>query len=82
MTYAPSRFEEPITRATVRVEVGRRSAWLHGAGLRRLLTELDCPAMWCPRYRCLTVPIDHVGDVLALLEHRDGRTLELSVVDR
>lgn len=82
MTYSPSLFDEATERAAVQIEVGRRSAWLHGYGLHRLLNELQCPVMWCPRYRCLTCPLDRVGDLLALLEHRDQRVVELTAVDR
>lgn len=82
MTWTPTLFDEPTTRATVSVEVGRRSAWIRGHGLHRLLTELEMPSMWCPVHRCLTVPSDRVGDLLVLLEHRDHRVVELTAVDR
>lgn len=82
MTWSPTLFDEPAARATVAVEVGARSAWVRGYGLHQLLTELDCPRMWCPLQHCLTVPVDRVGDLLALLEHRDRRTVELTAVDR
>ena len=67
---------------TVQIEVGRRSAWLRGVGLAPLLDEIQSPRMWCPREKCLTCPIDRVDDLLALLEHRDGRPVELTAVDR
>jgi hypothetical protein len=82
MTWSPTVFDEPTARATVTVEVGHRSAWIRGYGLHRLLTELGMPHMWCPIQHCLTVPVDRVGDLLALLEHRDHRTVELAAVDR
>lgn len=83
MTWTPTLFDEPTARATVTVEVGRRSAWLtRGYGLHRLLDDLQVPSMWCPLHHCLTIPIDHVGDLLALLEHRDHRVVELTAVDR
>lgn len=78
-------FEEPYQRATVRVEVGRRSAWLYGAGLVRYLDELEVPRQWDwhpDRKRALMCPTDKVGDLLALLEHRDRRVVELTTVDR
>lgn len=52
----------------VTVEVGRRSAWLRGPGLVKMAEEVGSPRMWCPRKRCLTVTIDRVGDILAMLE--------------
>lgn len=82
MTYSPSLFDTPASRSTVRIEVGRRSAWLHGYGLHRLLDELHSPWMWCPVQHCLTCPVDRVGDLLALIEHRDKRVVELLAVDR
>lgn len=78
-------FEEPYQRATVRVEVGARSCWLTGAGLAKLLDELAIPRMrdWHPDRRgVLMCPVDRVGDLLALLEHRDRRVVELTTVDR
>jgi len=78
-----ARFDCPTSRATVHVEVGRRSAWLDGYGLRAPLEELDIPFMRDPtRRKILTVPIDRLGDLLALLEHRDRRIVELTAVDR
>jgi hypothetical protein len=82
MTWSPTLFDEPTTRATVTVEVGKRSGWIRGYGLHRLLAELDVPRMWCPVHHCLTVPVDRVGDLLALLEHRDHRVVEVTAVER
>lgn len=78
-------FEEPFQRATVRIDVGRRTAWLHGVGLCRYLDELQVPRQWDwhpTRKGVLMCPTDRVGDLLALLEHRDKRVVELSTVDR
>lgn len=66
----------------VAIEVGRRSAWIRGTGIAPLLDEIESPRMWCSRQKCLTCPVDRVDDLLALLEHRDGRMVELSAVDR
>ena len=83
MTWAPTLFQEPAERATVTVQIGRRSAWLpRGYGMHRYLAELDVPRMWCPIHHCLTIPVDRVGDLVALLEHRDHRVVELVTVDR
>jgi hypothetical protein len=75
-------FDEPVDRATVTIEVGRTNAWLRGYGLGRLLVELGSPTLWCPLHRCLTIPIDRVGDLLAVLEHRDRRPTDVLAVDR
>ncbi|MGY1845531.1 hypothetical protein [Modestobacter sp. SYSU DS0875] len=77
----PTRRRRSTSR-TVTVEVGKRSAWLRGAGIAPLLDEIESPRMWCPRHKCLTCPVDRVDDLLALLEHRDGRMVELTAVDR
>ena len=66
----------------VTVEVGRRSAWLHGYGLAAVLDQVGVPRMWCPFHKCLTCPVDRVDDVLALVEHRHRRVVELMAVDR
>jgi hypothetical protein len=69
----------------VRVEVGARSAWLYGAGLAGVCDELGVPQIrdWHPdRKGVLLVPIDWVADVLAIIEHREGRTVESTAVDR
>lgn len=79
------QFETPTERATVRVEVGRTTCWLYGAGVARYLDELEIPRMrdWHPgRKGTVMCPTDRVGDVLALLEHRDRRVVELAAVDR
>jgi hypothetical protein len=80
-----SLFDEPFTRSSVRIEVGARSCCLYGAGIARLLDELEMPRMrdWHPdRKRVLMCSVDRIGDLLALLEHRDRRVVELSTVDR
>lgn len=69
----------------VRVEVGRTSAWLHGTGLAALLDELGVPRMWDwhpDRKRVLMCPVDRVDDVLAVVEWRDRRPIQLEAVDR
>ncbi|MCU1614705.1 MAG: hypothetical protein JWO98_2245 [Frankiales bacterium] len=67
---------------TVTIEVGKRSAWLRGQGLAAVLDEVQSPRMWCWRQKCLTCPIDRLDDVLAILEHRDRRHVQLVAVDR
>lgn len=79
------RFQTSAERSAVRVEVGARSCWLYGAGLSRMLDELEVPRMWDwhpDRKRVLMCPIDRVGDLLALLEYRDKRVVEVVAVDR
>ncbi len=73
----------PVAGRGVHIEVGRRSAWLYGRGLHAAVNKLRIPFMWCPRFKCLTVPIDHVGDLLAYLEHGERRRhVTVEAVDR
>lgn len=76
------RSAEPVL-----IEVGARSAWGYGTGLAALLDEIGSPRMWDPirshgRTRVVTFPIDCCDDLLALLEHRDRRAVEVVAVDR
>lgn len=69
----------------VRIELSGRSAWLHGVGLASTLDELAIPHMWDwhpERKGTLVCPADRVDDLLAILEYREGRTVELSTVAR
>jgi hypothetical protein len=71
----------PRTR-TVAIEVGRRSAWITVTSVASILDELRAPRMWCPFHRCPTIPVDYVGDLLAVLEYRDRRWVTVTAVDR
>lgn len=83
-------FPRPVRRrgrrsGPVRIEVGARSAWLYGAGLAAVLDELKVPRMrdWRPdRKGTLQCPVDRVDDVLAIIEHREGRIVDVAAVDR
>ncbi len=76
---SPSR--GPRTR-TVAIEVGRRSAWITATSVASILDELRAPRMWCPFHRCPAIPVDYVGDLLAVLEYRDRRWVTVTAVDR
>ncbi len=66
----------------VRIEVGpRNTSYLHGPGLTAILDELKVPHMRCPYRRVLSCPSDRLDDVMAYLEHRDGRVIELVAID-
>lgn len=69
----------------VRVEVGARAAWLYGAGLAAVCDESGIPRgrdRHPGREGVLMVPVDWAGDVLAIIEHREGWAVELTAVDR
>ncbi len=80
----PARRRRSASRL-VRVEVGARSAWWYGTGVAAAMEEIGVPRMrdWHPdRKGVLMCAIDRVDDVLAVIEYRDGRAIELSAVDR
>lgn len=67
----------------VRIEVGpKNTSYLHGAGLVPILDRLGVPHMRCPLRKVLSCPSDRLDDVLAYLDHRDNRVVELTTVDR
>lgn len=78
----PSSRRSRGSSRVIRVEIGKRSAWLHGPGLSAALDDAGIPRMWCPFQKALTCPVDRVDDLLALLEHRDKRVVDLQAVDR
>ncbi|MGX5653653.1 hypothetical protein ACWKWC_02655 [Geodermatophilus nigrescens] len=81
MTHGLSIRDSTDDRATVRIEVGRTTCWLYGADLVRLLRQLGVPGQPAPD-GALACPLDRVGDVLAALEWRHRRPVELTAVDR
>jgi hypothetical protein len=75
---------ERRTAGPVRIEIGsRNTAHLFGDGLVPVLEELGIPHMRDPyRRRVRCCPADRVDDLLALLEHRDRRSVEVVAVLR
>lgn len=71
-------------KAVVRVEAGRRSGWIYGAGsvVVPALKLVRCPRQWDEVRRGWMVPISQLSDALAALEYRYGANIELSQVDR
>ncbi|SCX37983.1 hypothetical protein SAMN03159343_0258 [Klenkia marina] len=66
----------------VLIEVGRRTAWLRGKGLLRALDDAGIPRMRCPIRKQWCCPTNRVDDLLAILEHRNRRLVEVVAVDR
>ncbi len=64
-------------RQPVRVELGKRTAWLYGPGVHDALTVADVPMMRCAKRRTWCCPIDRLDDVLAVIEYRQGRRVDL-----
>ncbi len=65
-------------RQPVRVELGRRSAWLFGPGVAEAVRLAGSPSMRCPKRKALCCPVDRVSDVLAIIEGVQGRRVELT----
>jgi hypothetical protein len=57
-------------------------SYLQGTGLTGVLDELGVPHMRDPFRKVLCCPSNQLADVLARLEHRDGRVVDLVAVDR
>ncbi len=68
----------------VKVEVGRRSAWLMGPGniVVPALKLAQSPRQFDDVRRCWMVPVAYVSDFLAALEYRVGGEAEVCDVDR
>lgn len=69
-------------RAPVRVELGRRTAYLTGPGVAEAVRLAGSPSMRCPKRKALCCPIDRVSDVLAVVEGVQGRRVELIEAER
>ena len=77
----PTADARQATPAQVHVEVGRVSAWVHGP-VAAAVKKLGTRAMWCRYYRCLTVPVDELDDLLAHLEYRCRQRVTVEAVNR
>ncbi len=64
-------------RQPVRVELGRRTAWLFGPGVTEALRLADSPRMFCAKRRTWCCPLTHLDDVLAVIEGAQGRRVDL-----
>ena len=67
---------------TLHVEVGRRTAWLHGGKITRLLNRAGVDRrMWDHLSRTWCIPVDRVDDLLVYAEHFEGRFCTVEAVD-
>ena len=77
------RVRRPARSRVIRMEVGPRNlSHLQGAGLTAVIDELGVPYMRDLRGEVLCCPSNRLDDVLAVLEYRDGRAIDLAAVDR
>ena len=68
---------------TLRVEVGRRTAWLHGPHMVPLLNRAHITARaWDPARRCWSVSVASADDVIAAAEHWQRRVVTVEEVTR
>jgi hypothetical protein len=66
----------------VRIEVGlRNTSYLDGTGLTAVLDELGVPHTRDPVRKVLCCPSNRLDDVLAVLEYRHGRVIDLQAID-
>jgi hypothetical protein len=71
---------------TLRVEVGRRTAWLYGRDGRDVFTLLDEIGLerrqWDWERRVWMIPIQYADDVMAFAEWKQRRVVTCEAVDR
>lgn len=72
-----------MVRGSVQVDVGRRSAWLSGPWkpIQRAIEVTGSPWMRCPRRKTITVPIQHLDDVISHLEHAQRTPVVLRMAE-
>lgn len=85
--FAPRRLPRPRSRRgqPLRVEVGRRTAWLRAERVPDLLDAAGHPKLlrqWDKAQRAWMVPVDRVADVVSFAEHRAGMVVTVEAVDR
>lgn len=65
------------------IEVGKRTAWLHGDNVPRLLRRAGVTRRsWDATHGCWTIPLNRVWDVLPIAEKVQRREVSLIEVDR
>lgn len=65
------------------IEVGRRTAWLHGERVPALLRRARVTRKsWDAGRRCWAIPVDRIWDVLPVAEKVQRREVHFTEVDR
>jgi hypothetical protein len=68
---------------TLHVEVGKRTAWLHGERIVELLDAAQVERrQWDWQRRLWMVPIDRADDVITYAEWRQRRVVTVEAIDR
>jgi hypothetical protein len=74
---------KPTAAPTLRVEVGRRTAWLYGDDIVGLLERARVDRrQWDWQRRVWMIPIDRADDVISYAEWRQRRIVTVEDVDR
>lgn len=61
----------------IHIEVVKRSAYVTGAGAWGLVQALGLPSMKCPHRKTLMIPASRVDDLVAFIEHRTHRLVDV-----
>lgn len=78
----PSRRRSTARGTALRVEVGKRTCWLYGAGIKPIIMAVGAPSQWDSARRCWMVSVNRIDDVMAWAEHRERRFLTVEAVAR
>lgn len=71
------------TNTALTIECGKRTAWLHGEGIPRLLRQARITRKaWDANKRCWSIPIALIWDILPVAEKAQRREVNLVEVDR
>ena len=72
-----------VSSTILTIEVGRRTAWLHGERVPALLRRAGVTRKsWDAIHRCWAIPVNRVWDVLPVAEKVQRREVNLVEVNR
>ncbi|TFV67722.1 hypothetical protein E4P40_24015 [Blastococcus sp. CT_GayMR20] len=79
----PRRRRRTTVGLTLRVEVGRRTCWLHGDHVLALLDRAQVDArQYDHSRRCWTISVNRADDVITAAEHLERRIVTVEAVSR
>jgi hypothetical protein len=78
----PKRRGTSVHGTTLRVEVGRRTCWLYGPGVRPVLDAVGAPRQWDHTRRWWMTAVDRADDVIAWAEYKQRRHVTVEAVQR
>jgi hypothetical protein len=72
-----------ITNTILTIEVGHRTAWLHGDRVPALLRRAGAARKsWDAAYQCWAIPVNRLWNVIAAAEKVQRREVHLEQVNR